>query len=220
DTPFRLSGSARALAWLWLPNWGALMVCAALWALAVASFGGAVPLPTGPALAIALLVPLVAVWIWVRWRVRSYRQLVSDIRWGEDVRMDVAPRVGRIVRIHLFGWIIVAVLLVAALFAAGIAFGVLAVSTAELENLEEALTGGGAISPYLLVGAGVFSYLGLFLLRGTFRLAFVTFPLIRHVAETLAITGAAEIGAARQGTRRHMADADGFANLFDLGAGI
>ncbi|MEM8849386.1 MAG: DUF898 family protein [Pseudomonadota bacterium] len=220
DTPFHFDGTAGPLVRLWIPIWLGLAACAALWSVAIASFSGILTVPTGLAVVVTGLMPIVAVWLWVRWRVLSYGQLVSHIRWGTDVRMTVAPRLGRVIWIHFGGWIIVGLLLIAALIAGAMAFGFLAVSTIDFGNLEQAITGDQVLSPYILVGAGFLFYLALFLLRSTFRLAFVTFPLIQHVGETLAVTGAAEVGAATQGARRHMADADGFANLFDLGAGI
>ncbi|MEM8824318.1 MAG: DUF898 family protein [Pseudomonadota bacterium] len=222
DTPFRLDNSAWPLARAWLPNWLGLVACTALWAAALASFDptGPVNLPVGTAVLITVSMPIAALWLWVRWRVRSYERLISAVQWGDGVRMTVAPKVGRIVVIHLGGWIIVGALLLGALIGVGMAFGFLAFGGVVLENLEQEVLGGGAISPYILFGGGLLIYLAFFLLRGTFRLAFVTFPLIRHVGETLAVSGAAEVGAAKQGARQHMADADGFANLFDLGAGI
>ncbi|MEM7644094.1 MAG: DUF898 family protein [Pseudomonadota bacterium] len=220
DTPFHFDGTPGPLLRLWIPIWTGLAACATLWSVAVASFSGALAVPTGLAVLLTVTMPVLAIWLWVRWRVLSYAQLVSDIVWGSDVRLSVAPRLGRILWIHFGGWIIVGLLLVAALIAAAMAFGVLAFSAIDVGDLEQSVTGGEVLSPYLLAGAGLLVYLTLFLLRNTFRLAFVTFPLIQHVGDTLAVTGGAEIGAATQGTRRHMADADGFANLFDLGAGI
>jgi hypothetical protein len=48
----------------------------------------------------------------------------------------------------------------------------------------------------------------------------VTFPLFRHVARTLSVSNAVEVNAVCRGEASHMADADGFANLFDFGSGV
>lgn len=220
DVPFRLVGGAWPLARIWMPIWLGLLLTIFAWVAAIATLTeGALPLPPALAGAGTVLAPAFAVWLWVRWRVRSFARLVSDLRWGDRARVVVAPRIGRIVGIHLGGWILVALLLGAALIAAGIAMGLVAFSAIDVAAIEADLTG-GALSPYLLLAGGLLTYLLLFQLRAAFRLAFVTFPLLRHVGEDLSVTPGSAVAVARPGTHRHMADADGFANLFDLGAGL
>jgi hypothetical protein len=188
----------------------------------IAAMSGAFgPERVGVTLVLLLLAaPLLAIWAWVRWRTRSYALLVSGLRWGDGVRFAVAPRAGRVIGIHLGGWIMVGLLLLAAAFALGMGLGMFAISGLDVEAIERTVTGGTAASPYILAATGLLAYLAFFLLRGTFRLAFVTYPLIRHVGDTLAVSGAFEVARARPGARGRMADADGFANLFDFGSGI
>ncbi|MEL7183723.1 MAG: DUF898 family protein [Pseudomonadota bacterium] len=195
-------------------------------------YGAAVPLICGLWLSLAVVyagatrsedslwmlpIPLaVMVFGWIYWKVNSFRILASGLGYGGAAGLRLFPKTGTVIGIHLGGWVLVGLILFVALIALLISTGVLVANTI-LNDLEAQLTDAPV---YLLIGLGVLTYLTLFLGRSALRLVFVTFPLIRHVGETLQITGAAEVNAVRQGERHHMHDADGFANLFDLGSGI
>ncbi|WGH79186.1 DUF898 family protein [Jannaschia ovalis] len=220
DAAFRLEGEARPLVRLWLPIWAtgwAVAATAAIWG-AQASGGWQDPEANARALGlITLICAPILVLLWVRWRVRAFAMLAGAMRYGEGAALSVAPRVGRVIRIHLLGWIVVGTLLVAILLGLGIALGVLAVGGLEALPRSGDLA---TVSPYVVAVIGLLAYLTLFLLRGALRTAFVTYPLIRHVGETLVVSNATEVVSTKAGRSRHMADADGFANLFDMGAGI
>jgi hypothetical protein len=128
--------------------------------------------------------------------------------------LTVQPRTGAVVGIHLGGWFAVGAVLVVAAVALAFSLGFVAASSLpDIATLED-------IDPGWLFAGALLFYLVFFLGRGALRLALVTYPLIRHVGETLTVSGAAEINAVRRGESAHMHDADGFANLFDLGSGI
>lgn len=154
---------------------------------------------------------------WVHWRVASFRLLVSSLQYAGATELTVRPQTGRVIRIHLLGWLVVGILLFVALIAAMFGFGAALLSS--LPDFSDGATGWEP-NPYLVAGGAVLFYLTFFLGRGALKMVFVTYPLIAHVAETLTIKGAAEVNAVRAGEKHHMADADGFANLFDLGSGI
>ncbi|MEP2028288.1 MAG: DUF898 family protein [Paracoccaceae bacterium] len=63
-------------------------------------------------------------------------------------------------------------------------------------------------------------YFSVFLLWSVLFHAFVTFPLMRHYAETLTIQNPAELDAISQRARDEFAEAEGFAEALDLGAAI
>ncbi|TFL17490.1 DUF898 family protein [Jannaschia formosa] len=151
---------------------------------------------------------------WVHWKVVSFRLLASSLVFASGAGLTVQPRTGRVIGIHLGGWLAVCAVLIAAAFGAAMAFGFLAVSALpQLEDIEN-------LDPAWFVAFGLLFYLTFFLGRGALRLVFVTYPLIRHVGDTLQLRGAAEVNAVRKGESAHMHDADGFANLFDMGSGI
>jgi uncharacterized membrane protein YjgN (DUF898 family) len=153
---------------------------------------------------------------WVYWRVASFRILASGLRFGGAMDLTVAPRTGAVIGIHLLGWILMGLLFLAVAAMLAFAFGFFAVgaqANVDLEVLEN-------LSPYLLAVGGILFYLTFFVLRGALRIAMVTFPLFRHVARTLSVSNAVEVNAVCRGEASHMADADGFANLFDFGSGV
>jgi uncharacterized membrane protein YjgN (DUF898 family) len=220
DVPFSQDSGAWPLARIWLPIWAGLLACLVVAIVAISSLGGGpVPLPPQAAGALLALTAIAAPALWMRWRVLSYHRLVAGLSWGDGLRLAAAPRVGRVIGIHLGGWVLVVVLLVAIFLIGGIAFGSVIVATFDPSDFDPEIFETG-LSPYLLLGAAILLYLAIFLLRGAFRLAFVTYPLIRHLAETFEVARADRIATARRGADDRMADADGFANIFDLGAGL
>ena len=63
-------------------------------------------------------------------------------------------------------------------------------------------------------------YLGFFLMWGVLYNAFVTFPLMRHMAQTLSLTDVSGLAGISQRARDEFAEAEGFAEALDLGAAI
>jgi uncharacterized membrane protein YjgN (DUF898 family) len=63
-------------------------------------------------------------------------------------------------------------------------------------------------------------YLSVFLLWGVLHNTFVTFPLMRHMAQTTELSQIAGLGQISQRARDEFAEAEGFAEALDLGAAI
>ena len=63
-------------------------------------------------------------------------------------------------------------------------------------------------------------YLSVFLFWGVLHNAFVTFPLMRHMATTLRLENTAGLSQVSQRARDEFAEAEGFAEALDLGAAI
>jgi uncharacterized membrane protein YjgN (DUF898 family) len=208
DGRFLPAAGSRGLWRPWLP---ALLT---IWAIAgIVAFASATDRPEA-LLPLVVVLPL-ALWAWIDWRVRSFRVLASGLRWGEAAALRVAPRTGRVIRIQGLGWLIVlATLAGLAPFASGFVLALARDGQEAASSLDLDLSG-------LEVAAGILVfYVLFFVLRGGLRTVFVTWPLIAHVLETAEVAGAHELSSARPGARSAMADADGFANLFDMGAGI
>ncbi len=72
------------------------------------------------------------------------------------------------------------------------------------------------------VSLGVFGalYLSVFLFWSVLHNAFVTFPLMRHMAVTLRLENTADLSQVSQRARDEFAEAEGFAEALDLGAAI
>ena len=91
------------------------------------------------------------------------------------------------------------------------------------EMLADELTGNGVLDTIprwlSLVLFGVM-YLGIFLLWGVLYHAFVTFPLMRHMAQTLSLSDSTGLETISQRARDEFAEAEGFAEALDLGAAI
>lgn len=179
---------------------------AVLGAAAAASVASGLPF-------LALPLALAAVAAWVAWRAVSFRLLMSGLSIGEG-RVAAAPRTARLIRIQLGGWAAVLVALAVAAFGALFAFGAgLATMAAQVDSLQD-------LPVWTLVALAFVLYVAVFLLRGALRLALVTFPTIAHVAETTILSDPRAPDAVRRGRGDGIADADGFANLFDFGSAI
>ena len=157
---------------------------------------------------------------WFHWRARSFGILASNLQFGSGLALTAAPRTGRVLWIHVGGWLAIAGILIIGLLVAVFAFGIGIASIAsriDLETLQEELSD---LPPILFFVMALVFYLAVFVMRGALRVVFVSLPLFRHVAETLRVNHPLEVNAVRRGAPAHMADADGFANLFDMGSGI
>lgn len=163
------------------------------------------------------LVPagLAAVPALLAYRVGALR-LLTNAKTAGPLGFEARPRLGRVIRIHLLGYGLVLIctgaLLVATLFAVGLAAGALGATAAGRNVPDIPIWGATAL--------GIALYFAVFLLWGALRHVFVTQPLWRHYAETLVITGAADLSGLRQRARDEFREAEGFAEALDLGAAI
>lgn len=214
----RLAFAARAgdLYRVFLPVLASLLAIVAIGVGLSIEASGQRGAPSGSGVFVLILAVLGAIVLWVRWKVRSWAILASGIRLEGGAALTAAPRTGRVIGIHLLGALATSMILGVLFYAIAAVVGIGAFATLEA---------GGPLDPDDLpvgwiVAGFVAAYLALYVLRGAFRMVFVTFPLIRHVADTMVVTDAARLDAVRRGEGDFMADADGFANLFDTGAGI
>ena len=207
----RHEGGARDLWAPFLPAW------IVAWAGAGATWLIAVRGDVERAGPFAFLAVICVALLWLRWRVRSTEILWSGVRAGE-ARLTLSLRYGRVLGIQLLGWLIVAGLMLSIVIAVLLGYGTVIFAVAVSIGTEGQSTVGP--NAYLVAAITAAVYLCVFLLRGAFRLAFVTLPLLRHAGEGLRIEGAAGLHHVHAAPRAHMADADGFANLFDMGSSI
>ena len=126
----------------------------------------------------------------------------------------------RVAFIYVFGNFIAYLVLIFGL----VSLGALAVWLLGLDLAVEVL---GVAEPMDVIMPGwlgvlslVALYLGVFTLWGAAYNAFVTFPLIRHMARTTSLTHAQGLAAISQRARDEFAEAEGFAEALDVGAAI
>ena len=78
----------------------------------------------------------------------------------------------------------------------------------------------GDLPRWLSIGVLAALYLSVFLFWGVLHHAFVTYPLMRHMALTLSLLNVAGLAQVSQRARDEFAEAEGFAEALDLGAAI
>ncbi|EKE67227.1 DUF898 family protein [Celeribacter baekdonensis] len=118
----------------------------------------------------------------------------------------------------------------ASLAVAGVASGVLILAFPGLRDFGLFATGavsdgsglGGDGMPSAEVGVffAIFIYMSTLLFFSVFRQTFVLFPVWRHYAETLTLTGGEHLRKIAQRARDEAGEAEGMAEAFDLGAAI
>ena len=151
----------------------------------------------------------------VHYSVRSFR-LMADRKTAGDVGLRAAPRLRRVIGIHLLGNAISVLIAGVMLIALGAAVEGIAAGRG-VELLDDPFA---ALSAPAVVAASAVAYYLVFLAWGALRHAFVTMPLLRHYATTLAVTGAGALAAVRQAERDEATEAGGFAEALDVGAAI
>lgn len=121
-----------------------------------------------------------------------------------------APSSGRVIGIYMGGYSLAFAILLAVTLAATL----LLMPT--LRGIDPAdITG----SPMIVTGVALM-YFALFLIWGALTQAFVTFPRLRHYAQTLGITGGAALDATAQIPADAGAGAEGLAEALDVGAAL
>ncbi|QBY02317.1 DUF898 family protein [Rhodophyticola sp. CCM32] len=162
--------------------------------------------------AVYLVLPLTLLFA-VYYRVSAFRIMAAMKTLGDGLEFDIYPRTRTLVKIHILGNLLTSLVGgFAAMLILGLAIGILLLggvaSPAMLENPPLAII--------MLILASAFALIAVF--YNVFRQVFVTFPMVRHVAETLEIHEPALLGTIRQRDRDDMRDAGGFAEALDVGA--
>ncbi|RMD91132.1 MAG: DUF898 family protein [Alphaproteobacteria bacterium] len=169
-------------------------------------------------LALLVLVPLAVVALF-NWQVASFRRLTAAKRAG-PVRFHPAPRLRRVIAIHLFGGMAISLVALAVLvlfvLAAGLAVAGMGLD-GEMDSLEGAMA---ALPPPVLAAMAVGVYFAGFILFEALAHAFLRMPLARHYAETLTLSGTEALSGVRQRGRDALAQAEGFADALDVGAAL
>ena len=151
---------------------------------------------------------------------------MSNTLYSGGTELEIYPRTGKVIKIHLLGNLIIFLILsilVPILVAMLIAiFGALGASLPTQDILTEEFSLGALFNlpEWIILASTILIYFSFFVLRAQFKHVFVTFPMLRHAAETLLIHDASVISATRRGADQHMADADGLAGFFDFGGSV
>lgn len=144
------------------------------------------------------------------------RRLMANQKTAGDVHLRAEPRVGRILRITVFGNLAVLVLVL-------VPFAPLGLAAAMLQTMQGGGTPGlsaPSLPTWVYLGAGVMIYFGVFLSWAALRHVFVTMPIWKHFAETLRIGAPEWLGRIEQRDRDEFREAEGFAEALDIGAAI
>lgn len=147
----------------------------------------------------------------VHYRVET-RRIMANHKTAGDVHLRAEPRVGRILRIAIFGNIAVAVLVLVPL--------VPLVTVAGLMELNRGELAMASLPVWVYLGIGLMLYFAVFLSWASLRHVFVTMPTWKHYAETLRIGSPEWLGRVAQRDRDDFREAEGFAEALDIGAAI
>lgn len=146
-------------------------------------------------------------------RIASVRAMTGLKELGDGMEFDLEPRTRKLLKIHILGNIISAILVsLVSPVVLGLVIGFLyytgQVNADTIYNPP----------PNLAAFIGVLTWLTVFILYGVFRQAFVTYPTVRHVAETLVIEEPVVLQGIRQRAQDTNNEAGGFAEALDVGA--
>lgn len=157
---------------------------------------------------------------WVNYLVESFR-LLTNAKTADGIGFQAKPRRWRVLRIYVFGTLLIYLGLLLLVMAFGLAI------VAGLAGVAEQLSDAGYITGMMMAIPGwaraalaAILYFSFFILWGVLTQIFLTLPLIRHYAETLELTGAASLAGVAQRDRDTFAEAEGFAEALDVGAAI
>lgn len=160
---------------------------------------------------------------WVYYRVASFRMMMSEVVFSGGTELEIYPRTGKIIKIHILGNLIIFLILsviVPILFGMlYIIVGKLGLGASPSAILDEEFSLGAlfGLPEWVIVAIPVLIYVTFFVLRAQFKHVFITFPKLKHTAETLLVHDASVISATKRGNHQHMADADGLSGFFDFG---
>ena len=146
-------------------------------------------------------------------RVASIRAMAGLKELGDGMEFGLEPRTRKLLRIHFFGN------LISGLMVALVSPVVLGLVVGFLYLIGRVDAGAITNPPPNLAGfMAVLTWLTVFILYGVFRQVFVTYPTVRHVAETLEIEEPAVLHGIRQRAAAQNREAGGFAEALDVGA--
>ncbi|WJY22868.1 DUF898 family protein [Fontisubflavum oceani] len=153
----------------------------------------------------------------IYYRVASFRVMAAMKTLGDGLEFDIHPRTRTLVRIHIIGGIltnlatsVAATIVIVAAIAIGMGIGISLPSGPSAPVPEPSVI----LALTLLF---VISLVVIIVFYNVFRQIFITFPMVRHVAETLEIHEPSLLSTIRQRDRDDTRDAGGFAEALNVG---
>lgn len=153
------------------------------------------------------------------YRVDTLRRL-TGAKEMNGVRLELKARPMRVFGIHLGGYTLAffALLVPLTMMMFVIAFAMVGMVGNDSFDLD--LEWLSALDRWLLIVINIGLYFSAFLMWSIFTQTFITFPLMRHYAETLTLHNPDALLAVRQRPRDEHIEAEGFAEALDVGASI
>ncbi|WP_184562052.1 DUF898 family protein [Sulfitobacter undariae] len=168
-----------------------------------------------------LILPVLLMMIYgaVHYRFASKR-ILANHKHSAGVQLNSSLNALRVSMIYVLGTTIAYAILVVGIMAiAGVAFALMG-SEALVQSQLGTSDPLGDLPRWLSIGVLAALYLSVFLFWGVLHHAFVTYPLMRHMALTLSLLNVAGLAQVSQRARDEFAEAEGFAEALDLGAAI
>lgn len=167
------------------------------------------------------LLPLIAgVYYGIVHYIFGAQRLMANYKTAPGVSFKSRLRTGRVAWIYAGGTFLAYLVLTLGI----ILIGLIVLPLAGFEVLEQ-IAGSNAgldvnVPRWVSIVVSVILYFGVFLLWSVVYNTFVTFPLMRHMAQTVVLTQTDGLGDISQTERDEFAEAEGFAEALDLGAAI
>ena len=159
----------------------------------------------------------------VHFRVQSFRILAGYKRLGGIIGFTAGPNTWQIIRIYVFGSMLIYLCLMAVFMVLGVAVVLLALvfgnSAAISSGDIETVFSSGPAGP-VAVALSVAVYFSVFLFSSALGSIFVTMPMIRHYAQSITVWNAFAVADITQRPRDEISEAEGFAEALDIGAAI
>ncbi|AXI45090.1 DUF898 domain-containing protein [Sulfitobacter sp. SK012] len=167
------------------------------------------------------LVPLLPVLLYGAFHYRfSAKRIMANHKSSDGIRFASKLSAPRVTLIYSLGnFIAYMILLLGVGLIIGVAFALLGPETMVQAQLGQE-SPFGDLPKWMSFAIIAALYLAVFLLWNVLLNAFVTYPLMRHMAQTTSLSDVAGLIAVSQRARDEFAEAEGFAEALDLGAAI
>ena len=151
----------------------------------------------------------------VYYRIYAFNYLTANKNLNGQIGFFSGARTGTVVGITIKGTILIAIIgaVVFGIFV-GISFGMVGFTMPRDPSVLGGLTGG------ILGILGVIFYVGFLLMMSALSFILITQPIIAHIVDNAALSGAEHLNNIQQREADEGADAEGFADALDIGGGI
>jgi len=153
------------------------------------------------------------------YRVDSLRRLTATKEMN-GVGLTLKARPLRIFGIHFWGYTLASIALFVPLVMIMVVIGFAMAGLIGAEDMGVDLDWLTTLDRWVLIVINIGLYFAAFLMWSVFTQTFITFPLMRHYAETLTLHNPDALLAVRQRPRDEHIEAEGFAEALDVGASI